>query len=266
MLQLNSENYFSPEAMQQYFSVSQYKDFMGSPGRKGCEAMAMAKIRGEWEQEMTLPLLVGSYVDAHFEENLHVFKAQHPEIMTQRMELKAAYKKANEIIARIEEDPLFMRTLSGEKQRIFTGEIFSVTWKCKVDSIDVDRFITDLKVMAEIRKAHWVKDYGYMTFIQYWGYDIQAAVYQELVRQSVGKKLPFFISAASKEPVTDIAVIAFFQHELDTILSTVEKNIERIVKLKAGEIEPDQCGSCDYCKTVQILTRPIHHSELILDI
>lgn len=40
-LRLTQSNYYSPETDQQYFSVSQYKDFMK------CEAMAMAKLRGE---------------------------------------------------------------------------------------------------------------------------------------------------------------------------------------------------------------------------
>ena len=40
-LELDQNNYYYPEANQQYFSVSQYKDFMQ------CEAMDLAKIRGE---------------------------------------------------------------------------------------------------------------------------------------------------------------------------------------------------------------------------
>lgn len=39
-IKLSQNNYYSVEADSQYFSVSQYKDFMK------CEAMAMAKIRG----------------------------------------------------------------------------------------------------------------------------------------------------------------------------------------------------------------------------
>lgn len=39
---LTEQNYYGQEASRQFFSVSQYKDFMK------CEAMAMAKIRGEY--------------------------------------------------------------------------------------------------------------------------------------------------------------------------------------------------------------------------
>ena len=48
---LTAENYFSPEMSKHYMSVSQYKDFLK------CEAMAMAKINGEYQQEYTAALL-----------------------------------------------------------------------------------------------------------------------------------------------------------------------------------------------------------------
>ena len=80
-MKLNSENYFSEKMLMKYLSASQYKDFAGTTGKPGCEAMAMAKLRGEWQQEMTISLMVGSYVDAHFEGTLDVFKSQHPDII-----------------------------------------------------------------------------------------------------------------------------------------------------------------------------------------
>lgn len=263
---LTAENYFSPEASKEYFSCSQYKDFVGTLGMKGCEAMAMAKMRGEWKQEMTTPLLVGSYVDAHFEGTLDVFKSKNPEIFTKAGCLRAEYVQAEEIINRIESDPYFMKFLSGMKQVIFTGEIFGVKWKCKIDSFITGVVSTDLKTMAKIRQAFWVKDYGYVSFVEYWGYDIQAAIYQKLVEINTGELLPFIIATASKEKVPDIEIIYFNQNDLDSSLSTLAPNIERIRQLKAGEAQPDRCDKCDYCKTTKILTRPVHFSELILDI
>ena len=58
---LNNENYYSPEANQEYMSVSQYKAFMN------CEAAAMASISGKYERPTTRALLVGSFVDRYFE-------------------------------------------------------------------------------------------------------------------------------------------------------------------------------------------------------
>lgn len=263
-MKLTSENYFSPEALTAYFSVSQYKDFVGSLGRRGCEAMALAKMRGEWAQDMTPALLIGSYVDAHFEGTLDVFKAQHPEICKKNGELLAGFEHANTVIARIERDPYFMKYMAGEKQTIFTGEIFGVQWKCKIDSMIRNVYLTDLKVMAKIRDSFWVKDVGYMSFVEYWGYDLQAAVYQKLAEINLGRQLPFFIAAATKEKYPDIEVIGFTQQDLDNVLSTIAPNVERIKQLKAGASLPDRCEDCDYCKSTKVLTEPIHFSKLIL--
>ena len=67
--------------------------------------------------------MVGSYVDSNFEGTLDIFKAQHPEIFMKSGELKADYRKAEEIINRIEQDKLFMEYMAGEKQTIITAEI-----------------------------------------------------------------------------------------------------------------------------------------------
>ena len=148
-------------------------------------------------------------MDSYFEgpESLERFKSENPEIFTQKGELRAEYKKADTIIQRIESDEYFMQCMSGEKQVIMTAEIFGIPWKIKIDSYVKDIVITDLKIVESIKKMKWVRDLGYLDFIRFWGYDTQGAIYQETVRQNTGKRLPFYIAAASKEPTTDIEVI-----------------------------------------------------------
>lgn len=261
---LTKENYYSQEANKEYLSVSQYKDFIGSLGKLGCEAQAMAKINGEWQiDETSVALMVGSYVDAHFEGTLDLFKAQHPDIFTQKGELKAQYKQANEIINRCERDSLFMSSMSGEKQVIMTADMFGAKWKIRMDSYLPHKAIVDLKVMKSIRESHYVKDYGHMNFAEYWGYDIQGAVYQEVVYQNTGERLPFYIAAASKESTTDIELIWIPDSHLAEKLIEVERNTHTIVQLKNGETDPIRCGFCDYCKHTKVLTNPINFSELI---
>ena len=109
-MKLTAENYFSPEAEQRYMGSTQFKRFMQ------CEACAMAYIRGEYEQSKSAALLVGSYVDAHFSNALDLFKAKTPEIFTRAGDLRSEYKKANEIIERIERDELFMQKYSEIKR------------------------------------------------------------------------------------------------------------------------------------------------------
>ena len=117
--------------------------------------------------------------------------------------------------------------------------------------------------MRELHKAEYTKDYGYMNFIEYWGYDLQAAVYQEVVYQNTGERLPFFIAAASKEEETDIELIWIPDDHLREKLIEVENNTPKIVALKNGEVEPLRCGLCDYCKHTKVLKRPIHFTELL---
>lgn len=262
-MKLTNENYFSQEANKEYLSVSQYKDFVGTLGKLGCETQALAKLNGEWEQEKSTALLVGSYVDAHFEGTLNLFRAQNPEIFKKNGELKADYIKANEIINRVERDELFMQFMSGEKQVIMTAELFGAKWKIKMDSYAPDVAIVDLKCMRELNKVEYTKDYGCMDFTQYWGYDIQGAIYQEVVYQNTGKRLPFYIAAVSKEKEPNLELIYIDDNHLKEKLIEVEQNVPHILALKNGEIDPLRCEVCDYCKHTKVLTRPIHYSELI---
>lgn len=260
---LTAENYYSLEANENYLSVSQYKNFCGSLGKVPCEAEAMALLGGEWLEETSTSMMVGSYVDAHFEGTLNVFKAQHPEVFKKDGSLKAEYRKAEEIINRIERDEYFMKFMSGQKQVIMTGIIGGAEWKIKIDSYLPGICITDLKVMKSIRDTFWVRDAGYMDFVQYWGYDLQGAVYQEIVRQNTGIVLPFFIAAASKENEPDIEIIQIDNAHLKEKLVEIETNVPKILALKAGEYEPLRCERCDYCKHTKVLKAPIHYSELM---
>ena len=267
-MQLTSENYYSVEANREYMSESQFKDFAGTYGRLGCEACAMAKIRGEYVPEVTTPLLVGSYVDSYFEstESHEKFIKDHPEIMTRNGGLKAEYQKADRMISRIEQDKFFMFCMSGSHQTIMTAEIFGIPWKIKMDSYIPGKFIVDLKTVRSLHEVFWVKDAGYMDFVRYWGYDIQGAIYQEVVYKNTGKRLPFYIAAVSKESEPDIAVIHVEQFYLNQAMETVRAGIERIKRVKSGEAKPDRCERCDYCKQTKVLSSEITIGDLLADI
>lgn len=263
---LTAENYYSKEANKEYMSVSQYKDFAGTYGKMACEFSAVEKLEERWAQKKTTPLLVGSYVDSYFEGTLEEFKKENPEIFTQKGELKANYKQAERIIARMERDPLFMQYMSGEKQVIMTGELFGAKWKIKIDSFVRGIAITDFKVMASITKLEWVKDIGYLDFVRYWGYDIQGAIYQEIVYQNTGERPPFYIAAGTKEEEPNIEVIHVTQNYLDEAKHMVEMNMPRILRVKNGEAEPDRCEMCDCCRHTKVLKRPISITNLVAGI
>lgn len=267
-MELSANNYYSAEANREYMSVSQYKDFAGTYGKLGCEYCAMEKLEGRWQEKKTTALLVGSYVDSYFEGSLDTFKAENPEIFKKTGDkgLRAEYIKAEDIIRRIESDNFFMMCLSGYKQVIMTGELFGAKWKIKIDSYIADKVIVDLKVMSSITKHEYVRDVGYLDFVRYWGYDIQGAIYQEIVRQNTGKRLPFYIAAASKEEETNIEVIHVTDNFLKDAMSMVEAAMPRILRVKNGEVKPDRCESCDCCRYTKVLRNPITILDLVKDI
>lgn len=275
LLILTPENYYSQEANMQYVSVSQYKDFNGTTGKLGCEACAMAKLRGEIEEAQTTPLLVGSYVDAYFEGTLPTFAAQHPEIYSSRGktagELKTAYKQASIMIDRAERDPVFMQYMTGDKQVIMTGEIEGVPVKIKIDSTD-GRRLTDLKTVESITKPFYAKDLGQkLSFCEWWGYDLQAAVYREIYRQNTGDLLPFCICAISKDktdniPHPRIKVIEISPLMMDEKLTEVKSSIVKIQRIKEGDLEPLRCEVCDYCADTEVLDGPVSADMLLGEI
>lgn len=247
---LDKDTYFAPPANAMYMSASQVKRFMV------CEACALAELEGRWVQEPTTALLVGSYVDAHFSGEMGEFIEAHPEICTRSGELKAEYRQANTIIARIERDPLMMEYLQGEKQVIKTGEIRGIPFKIKIDVLHTHR-IVDLKIMRDF-KPLYVEGQGRLTFIEAWGYDVQGAIYQAVE----GHRLPFYIAAATKEPEPDIGIFEIPQHYLDAAMEVIEPRLERFQLVKLGLTEPTRCEKCDYCKHTKTLSRALSVEEL----
>ena len=262
---LTADNYYSAEADKRYMSVHQYLDFVGHMGVMGCESRAMAKLNGKWKEETTTAMLVGSYVDSYFEGTLEGFKEEHPECFakTKPYGLKAPFKQAEKMIARCEQDDYFMSTLAGEKQVIMTAYLFGCEWKIKMDSYLPGIAIVDLKTSADIHKAWKVQDYGYASFIEYWGYTLQMAVYQKVVEINTGKRLPCYISVVTKEDSPEIKVSFIDQQALDHALYEIEMNMQSVLMVKNGEVEPVGCGKCDYCKATEVLTGPVHFMDLI---
>ena len=248
---LTSGNYFSKEANQEFWSVSLFKAF------DKCEASGLAQVEGQYEREETDALLIGSYVDAYFSGDIDGFiKRSGDKMFKKNGEMYAKFEHANDIIDRVEEDPLMMDFLKGDKQQIRTADLFGVPWKIKMDVFDGDR-IVDLKCVKDFSDIY--KDgFGHVSWVEYWGYDIQGAIYQKVEQISSGrdKPLPFYIVAVTKEKVPDIKIIHFPQWYLDTALKVVESKIDRFDLVKTREIEPRRCEICDYCKMTKKLTEP----------
>ena len=244
-MKLNDDTYYGQEANRTFFSVSQYKDFCK------CESMAMAKVRGEFEQKQTKAMLIGTLVDRWFEGTLDKLRQESPNIFYCRNgALRAEFRKADEIIKRVQQDERFMQFMSGEKQKILTFEMFGVVWKMKMDSFVEDICITDLKVVQNFRS------------LPLWRYDLQGAVYQQGCAANGYGQLPFYLAAATKDKVTDFDIFQIDQPTLDMALREIEDRMPRFIAVKAGMEEPHYCGVCDYCKSVK-KARIRNYSELL---
>ena len=64
---LSDSTYYSLEADRIWCSASQYLDFIGRPEIPGCEARVMAKLNGEYQEETTKAMLIGSILDTLWE-------------------------------------------------------------------------------------------------------------------------------------------------------------------------------------------------------
>ena len=246
---LTPDNYYQDQS---YFSVSLFKAF------QKCPARAMARLRGEWQEEKSKALLLGSYVDEFLtgtEESLLKFLEENKEhIFKRNGEKYAEFVQADETIDRIRNQPLMMHYLTGEHQRIMTGEIEGVPFKIKMDCYRPHEFISDLKYMASLRSPNLFEP-----MIKYWGYDLQAACYQEIVRQNTGETLPFIFVVATKEKPAHLEVGQISQFNMDDALEIVRKNIKRYQSIRNGEIEAPRCEDygCDYCTTTKVVKQAI---------
>ena len=254
---LTADNYYSIEANLRYFSVSQVKDFLK------CEAYAMAKINGEWMEEPTTPMLIGSYVDSWFEGTLDKFKENTPELFKKDGTLKSDYQKAEKIIERVQQDDLFMTCMSGQKQVIMTGEFLGAQWKIKMDSYIPDEAIVDLKVVQKLRDVFFQRGFK-QSFIERWGYDMQLGVYQEIVRQNTNKLLDCIIVGVDKQEYPDLDCILIPNDQLEFQRNQLTLVMPRIIAVKNYNEEPKRCGVCDYCRATKKLKGLILPDDLIV--
>lgn len=270
---VTAENYFSPECNMAYMGSTQFKAF------QKCEAAALAELRGEYTPASSTALLVGGYIDAYFSGELPLYTAQHPEMFKRDGNLKADFVHAQEVIARMESDELYMLLMSGKKQVIETGEIAGVPFKIKVDSLldgptceeivkrfpenaDVfgmcDGALVDQKAVKDFLPIWSEEERAKVPFIDYWGYDTQGAIYQKVD----GRMLPFVIAAGTKESVPDIGAFHVKDEDLAAALAIVEDEAPRYQAIKEGKIKPSRCGKCPYCIATKKLHKIINYKEM----
>jgi hypothetical protein len=251
-LKLTTSNYYSKKSNQEFMSVSQYKDFLK------CEACAMALLNGTWDKPKSKALLLGSYVDEMLtgtKKSLEKFiEENRSELFKKNGEPYADIAQAMETVERVKKQPLMMKYLSGKHQKIMTGTIAGVPFKIRMDSYQPGEFIADLKYMASLRSPNLFEP-----LVKYWNYIAQGAVYQEIVYQNTGKRLPFYLVIATKESPAHLEVCEIKQYDLDEELENIKKNAPRFQEIKKVILFPERCEdyNCDYCTETKVITEPI---------
>lgn len=272
MLKLTSDNYHSLEANRKYMSVSQFKGFWE------CEAKELAKLNGEYEEQERDCFIEGSYIHAWNEGKLEEFKANNPDLYAStgknKGQLKANYQKMNKLIETLEFDPVAMKLLEGQKEVIFTAELFGVPWKIMIDTYNPElRTFTDLKALKDIDGRFWNDDYGkYVSFLLHYGYTLQMAVYAEVERMANEREekdwfLPHMVVVEKISNIEDVPnheAIYFDYEMIEGELMNVKAYLPMIIDIKEGNRQPRRCEKCDYCKSTKKIKKVKHYSELMI--
>ena len=252
-MQLNHDNYFSPEAMIEYMSTSQFKSF------EKCEAAVMAELYGLYKPEDKECYLEGKLFEAAITGNEQSFLDDHPEMVSSRGatkgQLKSNYKDVIAAADAFLRQEVFADIIKRcEQQVIVTGVIGGVKFKGCVDFYDpVTGNGYDSKCMRNFSRSY-SSDFGCsVNWYFAYGYQYQLAIYRELIKQTFGRAGRQHLIAATKETVPNVAYICFADTVLDSALEIVEEFAPRYDAIKRGEVQPKRCEHCDYCKETKII-------------
>ncbi|RHW31119.1 hypothetical protein D1B33_18045 [Lysinibacillus yapensis] len=233
-------------------SVSQFKSFME------CQAKTLAELKGEYSRPHSNALTVGSYVHAAFESD-EVFSKfvedNRKVIVNTRGNKYADFAQADKMIQALKNDKFAMFALEGEKEVIYTGELFGVLWKIKVDNINHRlKIFSDLKTTQELSKRYWSDKYSkYVSFVEAYDYVLQMYVYREIIYQNTGENYRPYIVAVTKQDPPDKAVLHFDESRFEFEKEYAQTNLSGIVQAKQGEVALNRCEKCDYCRATKQL-------------
>lgn len=256
---INQENYYTKNLI--YFSCSQYKGF------KECEAKEMAKIKRVYNQPPTRPMILGNYFHTAFESEsaFDAFQTENEtSLFKKNGEKLADVVQIDKMIESISADEYALQFLVGDKEPIYTGNLFGTPFKIKVDNVNhFEEFFSDLKSSKGIYEKYWDNDKRmYVSFLEKFDYVLQMAIYQEILLQNTGIKYKPFIIASTKEAVPDKAIFHFEQWRLDDAIEEMQDKLFRYDLIKQELVEAVRCERCDYCKETKKLTHTIEVGEI----
>lgn len=264
---LTRSNYYSNEEDWRTQSKSWFWRF------EQCEAEALAALKQDWNPPQNLePLLMGNDLHTYFESSeahqqwldehkQDVYKYGNPD-----KGLKASFKQADRMIEALKNDKNFQLLYQGDKEVIVTGELFGVQWRGRIDCLNLEQgLFFDLKTVDDIHKKHWdEQNREYVSFAQSRGYDMQMAVYQQLIKQTFGVECQPLIIAVSKQDIPDKGIFSVPQDLMDDQLQRIKDDQPHIQAVKEGREKPIACGHCAYCRSQKVLNDIINIDDIEL--
>lgn len=274
MEELTQENYYEDTS---YLSNSRFKRY------QKCQVMALAVDSGNWVEERDeTPLLLGNYVHSYFEsEEAHQqFMAENGEKLLAKTgknkgNLKSDFVIGDNMIESLKDDEGFNRLYHGypdddvQKEMIVFGEIEGVPVKGKLDSVNLSRgYFVDLKTMKSIYAEEWNSELktrvpAAVNNILNFGYHGQLALYRELLKQMLDKDFRPLIVAVSKESVPDKEILKIDEEWLEEGFAGIKENIVHVWQVIQGQVKPQKCGHCDYCRSQKKLDLVVSLNDLI---
>lgn len=236
-----------------------------------CEAEALAELKGDWEpQQDDTPLLVGNYLHSYFEspEAHQKFIEEHADELCKygkpERGIKKQFQDADKMIHTLESDPTFQKVYQGDKEVIVTGTIFGVKWRGKIDCLDLEHHMFyDLKTVDDFHKKHRAPDQrAPVSFAEARGYDMQMAVYKELIKQTFDVECTPLIIAVSKQKVPDKGIFSIPDYLMDYRMEQIKNDQPHIQAVKEGREKPVPCGHCDYCRSDKVLNDVIDIDQI----
>ena len=266
ILKITHETYHSNEAGKKYMSVSRYKAI------KECESKSMAELNGEWEDDNKKVYFLGEYLHK-WNEGKKEFQSfidkNISDIYKGKNNAGDRYKDIiimDKCIETIKNDKVAMMSLEGEKEVIITEELFGIPFKIMIDSLNHEKkAFTDLKTTRDIQKTYWNDENKEReNFIIKWGYDIQLAVYAEILRRHLKMDKHYIphILAVSKTDPPDKELIYMPREDIEPILDRIELDIPRVYDVWKGNAEPKGCGRCEYCLSKKKLKEAVYYMDI----
>ncbi|MEK0404827.1 PD-(D/E)XK nuclease-like domain-containing protein [Lactiplantibacillus plantarum] len=265
---LTPNNYYENWTDRAFMSVTWFKKFLV------CESEALAELTGKWQSVRDVKaLIVGNWLHSYFESKQahEKFKDEHPESIAKRGptkgQLKSDFKMADKMIKVLASDDDFNLLYQGDKEVIVTGEIGGYPWKGKIDCLNLKQgYFVDLKTTADIYKGYWNEESREREpFVYAYNYQLQMAVYQELIKQQFGVMCKPYIVAVSKQDPPDKQAIDLPEYRLTNAMNQILDSQQHIQDVIKGEADPIQCGHCAYCRSTKKLESVVSADDLLID-